>query len=68
MEERRNKIRRDISTIPGKGLHRVKNNVFRRYTEEGNIFSFCCRTGECLSDFLRDIITAILCVAICTES
>jgi hypothetical protein len=49
LEALRNNICCKISTISGKELQKVNNvfpGVLSAFSEEGNIFSICCNTGE----------------------
>ena len=61
LEEIRNYIRREISTISGQEFQRLNTcsaGVLPAFSREGNVFSFCCSTGGFLLDFLKVIVTA----------
>jgi hypothetical protein len=57
LEELRNNIRPEVSTIPGENPQRVNNNTFCGFIgcicQEGNSFGICCITGEFLPDLTK---------------
>jgi hypothetical protein len=69
LEELRNNIRHDTSTISTQEHQKVTSSVvvLSAFCQEGNIFSICCSTDEFLLDFLKVMITENLFLASFTD-